>query len=323
MRRLIAVLFAASLHAIAWNASAFCRTTTCNELEENCVTDQMGCMTAGHPLFWRGRCMSFGVDQRGSPKRGISFEAALASITQAYVPWTTADCGGGQTPSLEIFQAPKPIACDHQEYNSDDGNSNAWIFYDADWPHDSIQLALTTLSFAESGEIYDVDVEINTADHDIALEPLTGQDDFLSVCTHEAGHFFGLAHSRVPGSTMENQLSADTSMRTLEADDISGICTIYPPGREAPACSSTRTPRHGFSAECGDHSGANDLSEDAGCCSMAPGRRGGSAWLLLVAVSAALGLIRLRAAKAPAGRNRAVRGPARGARARAATRQCR
>jgi Matrixin len=306
VRLLTAALLAAAIQAVGAEARAFCRTTSaCNVIDpqQTCVEDPQ-CTDGGAQLFWRGGCMSFGVDHEGSPKRGISFEAALATISQAYEAWTTADCGGGQTPALQVFESPKPILCDHQEYNSDGGNANAWVFYDEGWPYPSIQLALTTLSFAEDGEIYDVDVEVNTADHDIAVDPVNGQDDLLSVCTHEAGHFFGLGHSTVAGSTMEVQYQADTSMRSLEDDDIQGICTLFPPDRQAAACEATRTPRHGFSAECGG--ALSEVTEDAGCCATAPGRGRTSAWPALIALSSALVLLRARRRSRPSA---AVRAP--------------
>ena len=62
--------------------------------------------------------------------------------------------------------------------------------------------------------------------------------------------------------------SGTTDMRSLAQDDIDGICSLYPPGRQAPPCKSSEIPRHGFSAECGD-----DQEDDSGCCTTAPGSR--------------------------------------------------
>jgi hypothetical protein len=62
--------------------------------------------------------------------------------------------------------------------------------------------------------------------------------------------------------------SGQTQQRTLEADDVAGICEIYPPGRRM----GTRCePRHGFSRAC-------STAEESGC-SLASERRGGAGTL--------------------------------------------
>jgi hypothetical protein len=105
--------------------------------------------------------------------------------------------------------------------------------------------------------------------------------DFLSVVTHEAGHFLGMAHSDQPNSTMFFSYDrALTVSRELRADDIDGICSIYRPDGSrtvlntqvfvAPGCDPT--PIGGYSTQC----------IDKGCNSS-----GGSSfepeWLLAVA----------------------------------------
>ena len=93
-------------------ASAFCRTTTCdqNNRNEQCVKED-GCIVTGLPLYWTGRCISFSVDYQGSPKRGIPYDTALSVISEAYRQWQNADCGEGQSPSLSMRLFP-PSRCD-------------------------------------------------------------------------------------------------------------------------------------------------------------------------------------------------------------------
>ena len=59
-------------------------------------------------------------------------------------------------------------------------------------------------------------------------------------------------------------------LRTLAADDVAGVCAIYPP---PPNLACDATPRHGFSTECG--SPAPPTTK--GCCSTAPGAPSGAA----------------------------------------------
>jgi uncharacterized protein (TIGR03382 family) len=61
-----------------------------------------------------------------------------------------------------------------------------------------------------------------------------GQDlcvyqDLQNTLTHESGHFIGLAHSPVPGATMNATTQpGETLKRSLSSDDIAGVCAIYP-----------------------------------------------------------------------------------------------
>jgi hypothetical protein len=87
----------------------------------------------------------------------------------------------------------------------------------------------------------------------------------LSILTHEAGHFLGLAHSPLPNATMYAFYEQGTNdWRTLSDDDIAGICSIYPPDRAALPCDFT--PPGGFAPECA-------LGVTKGGCSLG---RGGS-----------------------------------------------
>jgi len=248
------------------NASAYCRTKACDTEpsygdvwdEEpqptECLRNAQGCFLEGTPLHWPSACISFGVQRDGSQSSGIDFETAEAVIQAGFDTWAAADCGGGQTPSFRIV-ADGPIACGSIEYNEEGSNANVFLFRENDWPYSTLgaALALTTVTFyVETGEIYDVDVELNS--HETTFTTTDALDgiisDLSSVVTHEIGHFLGLSHSASATAVMRDDgyEMGTTSLRVLDPDDIQGICEVFPPG-SAPG--SRCEPRNGFTSECG------------------------------------------------------------------------
>jgi hypothetical protein len=264
--------------AVFWSAAdaaAFCQTLGCNDRKENCEYDlKTGCLRTGHVLHWGSSCVSFDVQQDGSALRGISYDAAHEAIRAGFSEWLNADCGGGVGPGIKISDFG-PVECRTAEYNQDSPNANVFMFRDEGWPYENAidTLALTTLIFnADTGEIYDADVEVNTFESAMTIDGTSeGEIDFPSVITHEIGHFLGLSHSDVPGSTMRPSYApGNTTMASIEQDDVDGICTALPPNRETN--SDSCEPRHGFSSKC-----AVPESD----CQMSPGSPGGVGSLLL------------------------------------------
>ena len=241
--------------------------------------------------------MSFDVQRSGSPLRGITYEEAHSAIVSGFSQWLNADCGAGRGPDITISDYG-PVECRKAEYNQDSPNANILMFRDDDWPYDNAidTLALTTLIFnADNGEIYDADIEVNTfqsppppeepvrwvtsGDKGTAATEVKGID-FSSVITHEIGHFLGLSHSNAFGATMEpSYRPGDSSLASIEFDDVEGICTALPPSRETN--SDSCDPRHGFASQCA-------LAESK--CELSPGSPGAlpSALVALLGLSSTL-----------------------------------
>jgi hypothetical protein len=267
----LAVSGAAAALLSATPAAAYCIATTCDPTapagSDSACELVGGCITGGEPLHWPGRCTSYSVHRDGSQKRGIDYDLANQVIGSAFKKWTTADCGGEPT-SLQVYDT-EPVDCARREYNDDGPNANLWVFRDTGWPYPDDEshwtLALTTVTFhVDTGEIYDADVEVNTYEHQITAAADDVQNDFASIVTHEAGHVLGLGHSTDPLATMfASYLEGDTRLRSLNDDDVAGICSLYPSDRAVTECNWE--PRNGFSAQCG--------SDEKGCFCAAPAER--------------------------------------------------
>lgn len=259
----LALGLAGSLGAVHARAD-YCRTKACDNQpayddvwqtmpDPPCQRDSVGCLLQGTPLYWPQSCISFSVQKDGSPAQGIDYDLAHATITQAFQAWLDVDCGNGATPSFAIADY-SPANCDHIEYNKDQSNANVFLFRDGSWPYAGQEdtLALTTITYnTENAQIYDADVEINSAQATFTFSDDTTDtvDDLQSVLTHECGHFLGLSHDPVHGSTMYPEYSpGDLYQRTPNDDDVAGICDIFPPGQSVDV--DHCAPRHGFSREC-------------------------------------------------------------------------
>jgi len=246
-----AVTLGLALVCSSTHASAFCLTHGCTDKKQHCEYEN-GCLVSGPLLHWASRCVSFDLQRGGSALRGIGYDAAHGAIIDGFEQWLNADCGGGKKPAIMISDYG-PVDCRQAEYNQDSPNANIFMFRDDDWPYENAidTLALTTLIFnADTGEIYDADVEVNTVQSPMSIDHVgSNQIDFSSVITHEIGHFLGLSHSTVPGSTMmPSYAPGETAMASIEQDDIDGICKALPPDRKTSRRSCE--PRHGFSSDC-------------------------------------------------------------------------
>ena len=99
-------------------------------------------------------------------------------------------------------------------------------------------VALTSVFYdTETGEILDVDIEFNAEYFEFTTQTEDAVYDIQSVLTHEVGHVFGLGHSTVVGATMIDEADpGELYMRTLQEDDIDGLCTLYPLEEDPETC---------------------------------------------------------------------------------------
>lgn len=140
--------------------------------------------------------------------------------------------------------------------------------------YDPAAVALTTLTYVtdpdadNDGEILDADIELNGVYQRFQTDGnwKPGAYDVANTLTHELGHVLGLDHTCYDGSLPDRPVDdqgnpipdcipasklpedvrtatmypfaapGETDKRTLESDDIRGVCEIYPPDREAGPC---------------------------------------------------------------------------------------
>jgi len=287
MRGVFAIGIMAAAILVAPTVSAFCRTTTVVQ-KENYDSATMGCwdkdpVAHGIPLFWRNSCVGYSIERSASKK--ISYDDAANLISQAFTRWTGTTCptdGSGKSRVSIDVRDLGPSDCTTVQYVSGAANQNVIIFRDESWPYDHSVLGLTKVVYSPTtGEIFGADMELNMVDMTpLAIrDPVVGNAyDFLSVVTHETGHFLGLAHSDHTEATMyASYVAPDTHARVLSTDDINGICTVYKPNGDravftgkvtaAPQCDPT--PRGGYTTECLERSGCSPAP--VGPISPAPG----------------------------------------------------
>ncbi len=245
-------------------ALAFCRTAGCDEgVGAQCSPAQPN--DCGIVLAWPTLCISYSLQADGT---GLApFETVQTAVRQAFDAWQLTECGSG-TPGF-IVKETDTVACASRDFDQNGGtNANLIVFRDDDWPYSAKGvLALTTVTYGlETGTIRDADMEINTEQVAFTFGDDGVTYDFLSVATHEAGHFLGLAHSPDDDSSMRRDYNrGSTELRTLAGDDVDAICAVYPT-KNIEACAPQ--PEGGLRGGCGDEGGDGDEADgetDEGC----------------------------------------------------------
>jgi hypothetical protein len=227
-------------------AEAFCRESTISQPTGPCVE------TPGAPLLhWTRSCLTYVFNDRLFERIPLLSEAEIRRIWNAsFETWADVDCGGRAPFFVEQAEATTPTSM--AEFVYDEPNEAIMVARTKqEWEslpkHEPSALAFTLLWHdTRSGEILDVDMELNTgvgrfADCDRGCSG--NMVDLQNTVTHEAGHLLGLGHSSVRGATMTTTaLGAETEKRTLEADDRAGYCALDLPEFECEDAACTCPP---------------------------------------------------------------------------------
>ncbi|MFO0728640.1 MAG: matrixin family metalloprotease [Myxococcota bacterium] len=217
-----------------------------------CTTPKMASFVSIH---WETRKIPWAIQAPGSLT--LNATTARQLITASFTAWSEPRCTdlvfdakGVVMPGTPLDEVPQ-VRFVHQNWQQEGEVSR-----------DSSAIALTTMTFEKAtGIIHTGIIEVNESDPmapradgfvfaDAELScPEDSAMDLGAVLTHEVGHFIGLAHTdqtldsqgrplpieRQPTMTAAVQ-PCKKEFRTLEVDDIDGLCTIYPSGRGARQC---------------------------------------------------------------------------------------
>lgn len=271
------VALAVALLAIPSGASAWCRTRS---VEQPAPTV---CGTAGVLLAWQGACVTVHVNPAETAP-GLPRGLLRLAVEEGVRAWNAVPCGGagGAAPTFQLLVGDD--VTNRVEHLRDGPNVNVITWrpvWGGDAHHDPSALAITTVSYGgTSGVILDADIELNAHPKTpFSVDGGPGTSDVRTVVAHELGHVLGLAHSADRGALMYYRVGVGERRRVPNADDVAGVCAVYPPWR---------------AARCDPELRREALEGGGLTCAAAPGRaRGGGVVAAVVLV--ALGWRRRRA----------------------------
>jgi hypothetical protein len=280
------ILLAVVLVAVGFipEATAFKRTQTCDS------TGTLACDPGEEPkpIEWPIRCIHYRINEQGSDDfpadPGSDFSSELRQIVRdSFGVWNDVNCSDFQMVDNGL------TFVDDAEYlqSSPDENQNVIVWKDDRWPYQNTgAFAITSVTFnPRTGIIADADIEVNSDTWTYAHldSSQTGNSsmtvDLQNTLTHEVGHFLGLDHPpNASEATMFGTAPAgEIKKRSLEQDDIDGICAIYEAGSPPAACDDPSD----FELPSVFGGGNNGGNNGGGGCASADGSPASWVWLLV------------------------------------------
>jgi|GEM_PF-2838940 len=207
-----------------------CTTANAYKVETTQAGVELGWSDSNIPVGWH-------LNADGAP--GLSFQSVQQTLAASFATWQNVECSyltfnyQGQT-NVTAAQ----VGVDTPDYK----NVMIWLSED-DWDGSWVDAYAVTvpLFYQQSGEIIDADILFSTTfDWSTDVNGEAGKADLQSIATHEMGHLLGLDHPGVADATMYwSAVEGEIHKRTLAADDIQGICYLYPvSGVDGSPCSS-------------------------------------------------------------------------------------
>lgn len=206
---------------------------------------------SGPSLNWPSRAATFKINQALSAD--LVTQDGINAIRNSFDTWHQV-AGGHFTYTYGGLTQSTAVGYDFLHTAE---NENIVIFQ-KEWNHDSLIIGLTTATYnAQTGEVFDADIELNNRDYTFSTDDNNVQTDLQNTVTHEAGHFIGFDHTDKPGSTLPTDCATAATMsrttkvgeiskRVLAASDKLGFTFVYPSDKAGngfcwPATTSTAT----------------------------------------------------------------------------------
>lgn len=279
----LAALLVVSVGLTTSRASAYCRMVTGSGRQPS---DYSTCAPLAtdhdHYLFWSHRCSEISISS-AQPPHSLTTEQVQQVFRDAIATWSAVDCGGiDPSPHFMIDVLTDLNACTRSGHNGRGNNVNSIMFVadEREWTQtrgwSPVAFAVTLAwHLQETGEIVDVDMEINEGrgtwticdaggcDDGGTICPLSGcgRDggpvDLQNVITHELGHYLGMGHTtaeHVDATMYASAQFGELTMRDLATDDVAGLCDAY---RDGLPDTCDPTPTGGLALDCQSH--------DCGC----------------------------------------------------------
>lgn len=162
---------------------------------------------------WSGAVQYF-LNSQGSVDLG-GFAPTETEVNRALNDWTLVSC----TSLTNAYRGSTGLRAG----NFEGQNTVGWT--ESGWPHGSQAIGVTTTRRGRRSFV-EADIEMNGVNYQWQTGPGTfGNVNTYSIALHEGGHFYGLGHTNVSGSTMWPSYGG--GIVGLGPDDQNGICALY------------------------------------------------------------------------------------------------
>lgn len=209
------------------------------------------------PILWADPTLTVEIQQDGSDD--VTDGSDLEALRAALATWNAVPCSrlrfvdGGTGTSRSIGR---------------DG-VNRIAFLESAWPGYAAGAGAFTVRERDEGtpdRWVDFDILVNGQDARWSTSGLVALPDIQSAVVHELGHGLGLQHASDPRASMFYSVRLGTTFaRSLHADDVAGVCFLYP--AQAFSCATDDA----CPAVYGQYGGGNlRMSCQAGMCREGP-----------------------------------------------------
>ena len=181
----------------------------------------------GAVVRWKTPAMTFWLHPACSAD--LPVPVCLDEVRKSFTTWSNFACTSATFQELGLSDSLKltPLG-----YNTDGKNQVAWVESSA-WDMGKYVLGVTSPVFYEDGTIIEADIAMNGYLQTWSTSGKVNSTDVRNVVVHEIGHYFGAQHTLGgydPDNPPTMAPTADPTMKsqTPEADDVAGLCFLYP-----------------------------------------------------------------------------------------------